>query len=139
MIIYCAGAIKGDKKYQKYYKQIIQIVDSLGHTALSELNRNFSTPILLTDKQIFSRDIKWLKNSKLVIAEISGPSLGVGFEIAYALYYLKKPVLALYHASANSLSAMITGCDSDLFSIKKYSDAESLNKIIADYLKSGPG
>ncbi len=136
MIIYCAGPIKGDKKYQKYYKQIIQIVDALGHTALSELNQNFTSPIPLTAKQIFSRDIKWLKNSKLMIAEISGPSLGVGFEISYFLYPLKKPVLALYHDSVTSLSAMISGCDSDLLSIKKYSDTETLKKIVTDYIKS---
>ncbi len=135
MIIYCAGAIKGDTKYQKYLQEIIEYLTSLGHTSLSELNENFSTNIPLTDKEIFKRDIKWLEQSKLVVAEISGPSLGVGFEISYSLYELKIPVLAVYNKKIESVSAMITGCTSKLLSIKGYEDSDELKKIISEFIK----
>ena len=77
MIIYCAGPIKGNTTYQDNYSEIVRIVESMGHTALSEKSSKFSSTILLSDKQIYTRDIKWIDGSKIVIAEVSGPSLGV--------------------------------------------------------------
>ena len=135
MVIYFAGAIRGDTKYKKYHKEIIDCIASIGHTALSELNEEFSTNVPLTDKQLFKRDIKWLESSKAVIAEISGASIGVGFEIAYSIFKLKMPVLALLNSKVESASAMITGCDSKLLVIKTYSDPEDLKKIISDFIE----
>jgi hypothetical protein len=109
-------------------------VSALGHTALSELNSEFKSAFPLNDHEVFNRDIKWMDRSKIVIAEGSGPSLGVGFEIAYALYEKKIPVLVLVNSAAN-LSSMIMGCGSELLTIKKYTDGEDLNKIISSYIK----
>ena len=81
MVIYCAGPIKGDTTFQNYYINIIEHLSSLKHTALSELNEDFKSAIPLTAVQIFKRDMKWIERSKMVIAEVSAPSLGVGFEI----------------------------------------------------------
>ncbi len=135
MIFYCAGAIRGDTKYQKYYKNVIEIITLLGHTALSELNDNFKSGVPLTDKEIFKRDIKWLEKSKAVIAEYSGASTGAGFEISYALYKIEIPVLALSHKKVDTVSALIMGCNSNLLSVKQYEDTEELKKIISDFIK----
>lgn len=135
MIIYCAGPIKGDKTFQKFYLEIIDFVESEGHTPLAELNEKFTSANPLTDKQIYTRDLKWINGSKIMIAEISGPSLGVGFEIAYAVYHKKMPVLALANNTVENVSAMITGCESNLLTIAKYRDAEDLKEIIRSYIK----
>ena len=135
MVIYCAGAIKGDTRFQRNFKDIIQFLLSQGHTPLSELNDNFKTSIPLTERQIFKRDIKWLEQSNAVVAEISGASLGVGFEISYALYELKIPVLALYNSKAESVSAMITGCDSKRLTVKEYSDNSKMEDVVSSFLK----
>lgn len=135
MIIYCAGAIKGDTSYQKNYKEIIAIVNSLGHTALSELNSNFKPAFPLTDKQIYKRDMKWLESCQLVIAEVSGASLGVGFELAYTLYQLKKPVLSLYSSDVNKVSAMISGCNSELLTVKQYSTMDEMTKCVKSFIR----
>ncbi|MHB8579025.1 MAG: nucleoside 2-deoxyribosyltransferase [Ignavibacteriaceae bacterium] len=134
MNIYCAGPIKGDVSYQKYYAEIIAHINSLGLTALSELNKEFSEKKTLTAEEIFKRDISWLKKSNLIIAEVSGPSLGVGFEIAFGLYQLKIPVLALYNKKVKKVSAMITGCDSKLLTIRGYSDTHELKKTISTFI-----
>jgi len=60
---------------------------------------------------------------------------GVGFEIAYALYNKKIPVLALANNRAENISAMITGCDSNLLTLAKYGVAENLKEIIRLYIK----
>ncbi len=136
MIIYCAGPIRGDTKYQKYYLEIVEFLELEKHTALAEISGKFNTSIPLTDKQIFKRDIKWIEGSRLMIAEISGASLGVGFEIAYALYQRKLPVLALANAEVPKLSAMISGCESDLLTIKNYRDADEMKSIIQNFISN---
>jgi len=135
MIVYCAGAIRGDTTYQESYKSIIDIVKQEGHTALSELNPEFKSTFPLNIKQVFQRDIKWIEKSNLMIAEISGPSLGVGFEISYALYTRKIPVIALFSAEIEDVSAMITGCDADLLYVKAYNNSQELAEIIKRFLK----
>ena len=70
-----------------------------------------------------------------MIAEISGPSLGVGFEIAYALYMREIPVLALYDAEVEKVSAMITGGDSELLYVKQYHSKKELEELIKSFLK----
>ena len=135
MIVYCAAPIKGDQKFHNYCLDIIKQVSSLGHTALSELNSEFKPAIPLTDSEIFSRDIKWIDKSEIVIAEVSGPSLGVGFEIAYSIYKKKMNVLALVNSEAQDVSAMVTGCHSELITIKKYADTEDLKKSVSVFIK----
>jgi len=139
MIIYCAGPIKGDTKYQDSYKDIIRIVESLEHTALSEFSSKISSSIPLNDKQIYTRDIKWLDGSKLMIAEVSGPSIGVGFEISYALFKKKIPVLAVYDDKIESLSSMINGCTDKNLSVKKYYNQDDLERIIKNFIASNGG
>ena len=134
MIIYCAGPIKGDKQFQSFYKEIIKYICSLGHTALSELNDKFKSAFPLNDIQIFKRDIKWMESSELIVAEVTSASTGAGFEVAYALYNLKKPVLALCKNGEKSVSAMISGCNSDILTVKYYSGVDDIKKIISQYL-----
>ncbi|MDO8549837.1 MAG: nucleoside 2-deoxyribosyltransferase [Ignavibacteria bacterium] len=136
MIVYCAISIRGEKTFQDFFPQIVEHITSLGHTALSELNVDFKPVAPLTDSEIFTRDVKWIDKSKVLIAEISGASTGIGFEIAYALYKKKIPVLALANKEAGSnVSAMINGCQSQLITIKRYEDSEDLKKAISDFLK----
>lgn len=136
MIIYCAGPLRGDTTYQKYYIEIVNFLESENHTALAEIGGKFNSSIPLTDKQIFRRDIKWIEGSEIMIAEISGGSLGVGFEIAYALLHKKLPVLALANAEVPKLSAMIAGCESDLLTVKRYRDTDEMKSIILDFISN---
>ena len=134
MIIYCAGPIRGDATYQQFYIKIIDFVESLGHTVLTELSSKFNSTVPLTDKQTYKRDLKWVDGSKIMIAEVSGPSLGVGFEISYAIFQRKLPVLAIHSSEVQNISAMISGCDSPLLTIEKYRDEEEMKRIIKVYI-----
>ena len=136
MIIYCAGPIRGDVSYKKFYSELINHIEDQGHSALAEFNGKFSVSIPLTDRQIYKRDLKWIDGSKLMIAEISGPSLGVGFEIAYAIFQRKIPVLALVNSDVEKISAMLSGCDSTLLTISEYNSIDDMKKIIADYINN---
>ena len=136
MIIYCAGPMRGNTNYHENYSEIVRIVESLGHTALSEKSSKFSSTVLLSDKQIYTRDVKWIDGSKIMIAEVSGPSLGVGFEISYALFVKKIPVLAVYHSNAGQISSMISGWPNPLLQLKKFSDIDDLTSSIKKFIAS---
>ena len=134
MIIYCAGPIRGDITYQKFFTKIIDYIESEGHTVLAEFSGKFSSTIPLTDKQTYKRDLKWIDGSKLMIAEISGPSLGVGFEISYAIFQRKLPILALCNSEVQNISSMITGCDSPLLTIQKYQNEDDMKRIVRKFI-----
>ncbi len=84
---------------------------------------------VVSPREVYERDIRWIQECDLVIAEVSTPSHGVGYEIAYALN-LGKRVLCLYR-KGERVSKMITG-NSDLnLHIVAYTDTkEALSKLI---------
>ena len=113
MKIYFAGSIRGGREHIEFYQKIIDCLRQYGevlteHVAddkLSEIGEKN-----LSDSYIYKRDLDWLTSSDVVIAEVSNPSLGVGFEIAKAVDVRKK-ILCLYKIQVNKrLSAMIAGC-----------------------------
>ncbi len=61
------------------------------------------------DAEIYARDIEWLDEADVVIAEVTTPSLGVGYEVARAAG-LGKPIVCLFRPETGRLlSAMIRG------------------------------
>jgi nucleoside 2-deoxyribosyltransferase len=134
MKIYCAGPIRGDRSYAKFFQEIISLIQKMGHTALSELAPQDDEKVAKDDGMIYRRDIHWLGQSEALVAEVSAPSLGVGYEISYALHVRKIPVLALCHHSTRSLSAMISGNFSELLVLETYENVEELEKKLREFL-----
>ncbi|MEP6570099.1 MAG: nucleoside 2-deoxyribosyltransferase, partial [Acidobacteriota bacterium] len=76
----------------------------------------------------------WLKSSDQLVAEVTTPSLGVGYEIGKATEWAK-PVLCLYRpAEGRLLSAMISG--SNGVTLKEYQSPTELKEIFAAYFRS---
>ena len=109
--IYFAGSIRGGRQDAELYRKIINYLSSKGHVFTEHIGDNDldNKGEEKTDVNIFKRDIEWLNNSDVIVAEVTVPSLGVGYEIGIA-EKLKKPVLCLYRKNKNKkLSAMIAG------------------------------
>ncbi len=88
----------------------------------------------MSDKAIHDRDVAWLMASDCVVAEVTNPSLGVGYEIGLASQ-AKIPVLCLYRALPDRrLSAMIAGCD--LVQVNCYSDIVQVAPLLAEFFQS---
>jgi nucleoside 2-deoxyribosyltransferase len=84
------------------------------------------------DEEIYSQDMSWLKESDMLIGECTCPSLGVGYELAYA-ERLGKPCHILYDRTKSHLSAMLTG--NPYFHIYPYSSEEEIYQILDAILK----
>jgi 2'-deoxynucleoside 5'-phosphate N-hydrolase len=131
--VYCAAPIRGNTESKKYTDLIPDIVSSAGDIPLTELTL-LSSP-KRGDQEIFRRDILWLEESDCVIADVSSASTGTGFEVSYALYNLRIPLLAIYSEErSSSVSAMIKGCNSPLIFIAQYKNADEMKIIIEDFL-----
>ncbi|MDN5275437.1 MAG: Nucleoside 2-deoxyribosyltransferase [Candidatus Saccharibacteria bacterium] len=94
------------------YQAIVTAIKEAGGAVLSEIFVNdailYGGSPLPVD-EIYARDIAMINQADIVIAEVTNPSLGVGYELAYA-ENLHKPILCLFNSAARSmLSAMIAG------------------------------
>jgi len=137
MNIYFCGSIRGGRQDVAIYQQIVTYLKNYGrvlteHVAFPELE---IPEINLTDVQILERDMDWLAKSQVVVAEVTQPSLGVGFEIARAIT-LNKPVLCLFRPSSGQrLSALIRGsANNRSFFVANYEQREDFEKFIQDFM-----
>lgn len=131
--IYFAGSIRGGRDDAQLYADIIAHINETDKV-LTEHIGNLSLSLLENEKrdiQIYEQDTAWLRECDIVIAECTSPSLGVGYELAYAQNH-EKECHILYRSSKCQLSAMLTGCD--YFHIYSYETKEEAFKIIDEIL-----
>lgn len=136
MKLFFAGSIRGGGGYGKVYRRIIALLKSHGDVVSEYLysNENREREENLPDTAIFARDTTALKKADVVFAEVSHPSIGVGYEIGLA-ESLGIPVIALYHGgSEHRLSAMISG--NEKFVILTYDTFEELDSLLQKALST---
>lgn len=135
MNIYFAGSIRGGRDDKELYLGIIDLLKTYGAVLTEHVgDKNLSTQgeQTLTEEFIYNRDMAWLNSAEVVVAEVTQPSLGVGYELAKAED--QKRVLCLYREQeGRRLSAMIAG--SKKLRVEKYVTLEDVKKIFEDFFK----
>ena len=132
MRIYFSGSIRGASADRETYPIIVDHLKGYG-TVLTEhvIEANEYDESELDDREIFKQDLDWLKSADVLVAEVTSPSLGVGYEIGKAEEY-GIPVLCLYNElGERRLSAMIEG--NDYLVVKRYKTVQEIPKIIDNY------
>ena len=113
MNLYFSCSLTGGRKDQAVYAAIVEHMLALGHqvpTAHLAHPEVMALEQVVVPADVYRRDIAWIRDCDALVAEVSTPSHGVGYEIAYALG-LGKSVLCCYRRGAG-VSKMITGNDS---------------------------
>ena len=136
--VYFAGSIRGGRDDAEHYKRIIDFMMKLGgwtvlteHLGLKSLKAMGEEGH--TERWIYDRDIAWLREADVIVAEVTKPSLGVGYEIGRAEEW-GKPILCLFrHSEDQRLSAMIAG--NPQLTVVEYTGAAEAEAAIADFLK----
>lgn len=135
MQVYFAGSIRGGRADAELYRRMIAYIQR-EHKVLTEhvgdLSLSKTEGLKDRDVAIYKQDTAWLREADVVIAECTTPSLGVGYELAYA-EKLGKPVHIFYNKGRTRLSAMISGNKS--FNIHPYSDETEIYPTIKSILK----
>ena len=111
--IYFSGSITGGRGDVAHYRRIVAALEAEGYRVLagSVAAAGVSDAGDALDPQaIFERDIGWLEQADVLVAEVSTPSLGVGYEVAAARFRYGLPVICLYRpAFTRRCSAMLSG------------------------------
>ena len=134
MKIYFAGSIRGGRVDADLYRRMIEYMQK-SHDVLTE---HVGSPDLnLTeqgkrDVEIYDQDTAWLRESDILIGECTCPSLGVGYELAYAEKF-GKPCHIFYDRSKVHLSAMLTG--NPYFHIHPYESEDQIYEVLDTILK----
>lgn len=85
MKIFFAGSIRGGRQDAELYQKVIAILKERNQV-LTEHVGNLSLSVVENkgDESIYEQDTACLRECDVVIAECTQPSLGVGYELAYA-------------------------------------------------------
>lgn len=133
MKIYFAGSIRGGRADQALYQALVEALRDYGEV----LTEHVASPALDplgesgSDASIHDRDLAWLKAADQLVAEVTTPGLGVGYEIGKATEW-SIPVLCLYREVAGQpISAMIAG--SSGVELRVYRNVTEARQVFAKY------
>ena len=128
--IYFAGSIRGGRVDAALYQRLIAYIkqtDTVLTEHIGESNLSLKAQTKAIDTHIYERDTKWLRIADMVIAECTCPSLGVGYELAYAEAH-NIPVHIFYDKWKSNISAMLNG--NSYFNIHPYETEDEIYPII---------
>jgi 2'-deoxynucleoside 5'-phosphate N-hydrolase len=135
MNIYFACSITGGREFQPVYETITRALLVDGHeipTAHLAEAGVVAEEKVIAPSAVYARDVAWIRDAQALIAEVSVPSHGVGYEIAFALG-LGKPVLCLYQ-QGRSVSKMISGNPDPNLRIYVYETVEDAIRFAREFL-----
>lgn len=136
MKIYFAGSIRGGRDNKEFYSKIITLLKNYGEVLTEHIGDHKLTALGeadFSDEHIYERDMAWLKEADVLVADVTIPSIGVGYEIAYA-EILNKKILCLYKEEAEKIiSGMING-NKNLI-VKTYKTVNNLSEILKEFFK----
>ena len=135
MKIYFACSVTGGREFESVYQTVVHALAENGHSVLTahlvesdvmEIEAGHSP------EYVYTRDTNWIRECDVLIAEVSVPSHGVGYEIGFALG-IEKTILAL-HQDDRNVSKMISGNPDKNLTVKMYSSIEEAIHIALQFL-----
>ncbi len=137
MNIFFTGSVRGGRAQQPRYARIVKALEQYGTVLSSHVSDGTLSQFgetRLSGKEILERELDTLKRSDIIVAEVTTPSLGVGYLISCATA-LEKKVIALYRGKDTlKLSGIIKG-DSRV-DVHAYESDEDIERILAEKLSS---
>lgn len=132
--IYFGFTVAGNRSSLEAAKRIVGVLQSMGHEVLtSHLIREdaWDADRSVPPREVFARDMKWLDQCELFVAEVSGSSFGLGFETGYLLGATTKRTVLLYdRESERGISLLITGNTHPNCVVIPYSRLDELEQLV---------
>ncbi len=137
MRVYLACTVRGERGGVAAGRAICQQLQRHGHEVLTthllaeDVDRAEAE---LTEQQVYRRDLDWLSRCDVLVAEASGSSYGVGFEVGFLIgraRETKQRVLLVYDAARrHAVSRLIVGNCDDACTTFAYSSIDELVAFI---------
>ena len=135
MKIYFAGSIRGGRQDASLYGEIVELLKGYGRVLTEHVGQTHVDEDGLSDEAIYERDMTWLEEADVLVAEVTVPSHGVGYEIARA-EGLGKPILCLHRPGAGPyLSALLAG--NPTIRCEDYQQIGQLAAVLDDFMPQG--
>jgi len=141
MTIYLACTVRGDRGTLVAARRIHDCLRRLGPDVLtSHLLEDDADEAesRLTDRDVYARDLEWLSGADVIVAEASGSSFGVGFEVGFVLGRAAgtgQRALVLYEASRQgSVSRLISGLDHPAARVLAYRSLDEIDAFLREHL-----
>jgi nucleoside 2-deoxyribosyltransferase len=135
MNVYFACSITGGRQDELVYQKLVAALQENGHhvpTAILASPEVIPMEGVVTPEDVYTRDTGWIRECDLLLAEVSTPSHGVGYEIGFALS-LGKKVLCL-HQQGCKVSKMILGNPHPQLTVCAYETIEQAIDLLNAYL-----
>jgi hypothetical protein len=143
MRIYLACTVRGHRGGVSAGRAIAAHLRHLGHDVLTThllADDVEATESALSEREVFLRDVEWLSQCDVLVAEASGSSFGVGFEVGYVLGRADRTgqrVLLLYEAAReSSVSRLIVGNCDPACTTFAYRSVEEIPAFLERYVSS---
>ncbi len=140
MNIYFACSITGGREFEAVYQALTAAMLADGHEIPTAHLADSSVVQLegvVSPQEVYERDVTWIRNADALIAEVSVPSHGVGYEVGYALQ-AGKQVLCLAQRG-RKVSKMISGNPDPNLHLCTYGAVEDAIAFVRDFIKGlGP-
>ena len=136
MNVYFACSITGGRQDELVYQKLVAALQQSGHhVPTASLASPEVMPLegVVSPEDVYARDVRWITECDFLLAEVSTPSHGVGYEIGYALS-LGKRVLCLYR-KGHKVSKMILGNPHPKLTIHTYETPEQAIHLLSTYLE----
>jgi nucleoside 2-deoxyribosyltransferase len=142
MNIYLACTVRGDRDAVAGLRELVADLEGAGHTVLTRhlLDDDVeAAEAALSEREIYDRDVRWLNAADVLIADASGSSFGVGFEVGWVLARSDRTtqrVLLLYRADRKDrISRLIGGNAHPRCTRLPYRDAADLVRQVRAQLR----
>jgi nucleoside 2-deoxyribosyltransferase len=143
MIVYLACTVRGDRGAVEAARRLCASLEDLGHSVPTKhllADDADEAERALTARAVYERDIERLEQCDVLVAEASGSSYGVGFEVGYMLgrsAQTNKRVVVLYKADReDKISRFIPGTSHPRCTTISYKDpGELVAKVLAELKK----
>ena len=136
MNVYFGFTVAGDRSAIDTASKVVRLLEQLGHKVLTRhlVEENaWEADRRISAQQVYCRDMAWLEQSDLFIAEVSGSSFGLGFEAGYLLGATNKRVILLYQRELEQrVSLLISGNGHRNCTIVPYATVEEVEKFITE-------
>lgn len=138
MKIYFGFTVAGDRSSVTTAARIVELLEELGHEVLTRhLIREdaWQADRSVSPQEVYRRDLNWLQQCDLFVAEVSGSSFGLGFETGYVLGATTKKVSLFYRRDVEKkISLLITGITHPNCTLVPYSDLDEVENWIRSNL-----
>ncbi len=129
-LLLCDGILHA----HKFFRHIYDFLESVGCDVVSwhvvDLDSD-EEEADMSEHEIYLRDLGLLEESDCMVAEVTVPSIGVGYEVCRALG-LGLPVLCVHSAGAN-VSAMVLGNPNLQGRVMEYASLDDLEQILYEF------